>query len=70
MGDLFTVENLLTLLMLTLLQAVLGFDNLLYISMESKRVEAGRRLSKPSNSMKKFRIGCARATVSWHAKRH
>ncbi len=43
MGDLFTVENLLTLLMLTLLQAVLGFDNLLYISMESKRVEAERR---------------------------
>ena len=32
------VENLLTLLMLILLQAVLGFDNLLYISIESKRV--------------------------------
>lgn len=28
----------MTLLMLTLLQAVLGFDNLLYISIESKRV--------------------------------
>ena len=38
MGDLFTLENLFTLLMLTLLQAVLGFDNLLYISIESKRV--------------------------------
>lgn len=38
MGDLFTIENLLTLAMLTLLQAVLGFDNLLYISLESKRV--------------------------------
>jgi len=37
--DFFTIDNLLTLLMLTLLQAVLGFDNLLYISMESKRVE-------------------------------
>jgi predicted tellurium resistance membrane protein TerC len=36
--DIFSVDNLLTLLMLTLLQAVLGFDNLLYISMESKRV--------------------------------
>ena len=36
--DFFTIDNLLTLLMLTLLQAVLGFDNLLYISMESKRV--------------------------------
>jgi len=30
-------ENILTLLMLILLQAVLGFDNLLYISLESKR---------------------------------
>ena len=37
--DFFSIDNLLTLLMLTLLQAVLGFDNLLYISMESKRVE-------------------------------
>jgi len=35
--DLFTLENLITLLMLTALQAVLGFDNLLYISLESKR---------------------------------
>lgn len=32
------LENLLTLLMLILLQIVLGFDNLLYISLESKRV--------------------------------
>lgn len=32
------LPNLLTLLMLILLQAVLGFDNLLYISIESKRV--------------------------------
>ncbi|MEM1317857.1 MAG: tellurium resistance protein TerC, partial [Pseudomonadota bacterium] len=38
MLDLFTIENLFTLLMLVLLQAVLGFDNLLYISIESKRV--------------------------------
>jgi len=37
MGDLFTLANLGTLLMLVLLQAVLGFDNLLYISLESKR---------------------------------
>ena len=29
--------------MLTLLQAVLGFDNLLYISLESKRAPAGQR---------------------------
>jgi len=32
------LPNLLSLLMLILLQAVLGFDNLLYISLESKRV--------------------------------
>lgn len=31
------IENLLTLFMLIMLQAVLGFDNLLYISLESKR---------------------------------
>jgi predicted tellurium resistance membrane protein TerC len=37
MTDLLTIENLLTLLMLVALQAVLGFDNLLYISLESKR---------------------------------
>ena len=36
MADL--IPNLLNLLMLVLLQAVLGFDNLLYISLESKRV--------------------------------
>ncbi len=32
------VENIITLLMLVLLQIVLGFDNLLYISLESKKV--------------------------------
>ncbi|MGJ8672292.1 TerC family protein [Rubritalea sp.] len=32
------LPNILTLLMLIMLQAVLGFDNLLYISIESKRV--------------------------------
>ncbi len=37
MLDLFTLENLGTLLMLCFLQAVLGFDNLLYISIESQR---------------------------------
>jgi len=35
--DLFTLDNLITLILLTMLQAVLGFDNLLYISLESKR---------------------------------
>ena len=38
MADLFTLPNLFTLGMLIFLQAVLGFDNLLYISIESKRV--------------------------------
>ncbi len=33
-----TLDNLFTLAMLIFLQAVLGFDNLLYISLESKRV--------------------------------
>lgn len=37
MGDLLTLDNLFTLGLLTMLQAVLGFDNLLYISLESKR---------------------------------
>lgn len=38
------IENLMTLGMLVLLQAVLGFDNLLYISLESKRApEASQR---------------------------
>ncbi len=35
---LFTAENLTTLVVLTALETVLGFDNLLYISIESKRV--------------------------------
>jgi len=37
MESLLNVENLLTLGALVLLQAVLGFDNLLYVSLESKR---------------------------------
>ena len=37
MAALFTLENLWTLAMLIVLQMVLGFDNLLYISIESKR---------------------------------
>ncbi|MEO1405920.1 MAG: hypothetical protein AAFV54_05450 [Pseudomonadota bacterium] len=36
--EVFSVSGLFTLLMLLMLQAVLGFDNLLYISIESKRV--------------------------------
>jgi len=52
--DYFTIENLLTLMMLTLLQAVLGFDNLLYISLESQRVEPARQAS-----LRKLGIGLA-----------
>ena len=37
------LENIFTLLMLVLLQAVLGFDNLLYISLESKRAPKERQ---------------------------
>ncbi|WP_373006871.1 TerC family protein [Hyphomonas sp.] len=36
--EVLSVSGLFTLLMLLMLQAVLGFDNLLYISIESKRV--------------------------------
>jgi predicted tellurium resistance membrane protein TerC len=43
MSDVFTLANLGTLLMLILLQAVLGFDNLLYISLESKKAEVSKR---------------------------
>ena len=46
MAEVFSVSGLFTLLMLILLQAVLGFDNLLYISIESKRVgEEGGKAS-------------------------
>lgn len=37
MADLFTLANLFNLAVLIFLQAVLGFDNLLYISIESQR---------------------------------
>lgn len=40
---LFTFHSLFTLIVLVLLQAVLGFDNLLYISIESKRVEESQQ---------------------------
>ena len=37
------LESLFTLFMLIVLQAVLGFDNLLYISLESKRAPEAER---------------------------
>jgi predicted tellurium resistance membrane protein TerC len=48
MADILTLENLGNLLMLCFLQAVLGFDNLLYISIESQRA--------PKESQKKVRF--------------
>jgi len=56
MAELFTLPNLFTLLMLILLQAVLGFDNLLYISIESSRVE-------PSKQRMVRRLGIALAII-------
>lgn len=43
MADLFTFENLGNLAILIFLQAVLGFDNLLYISIESQRAPAEKQ---------------------------
>ncbi len=40
MADLLTLESLFNLCVLIFLQAVLGFDNLLYISIESQRAPA------------------------------
>lgn len=40
LAELFTLEHLTTFLILTALETVLGFDNLLYISIEAKRVGA------------------------------
>jgi len=42
-AELFSLQSLFTLVMLVALQAVLGFDNLLYISIESKRVEEDKQ---------------------------
>lgn len=43
MADILTLENLGNLLMLCFLQAVLGFDNLLYISIESQRAPVAQQ---------------------------
>jgi len=42
-AGLLTLDNLFTLAMLVMLQAVLGFDNLLYIALESQRVESSKQ---------------------------
>lgn len=43
MADLLTIENLGNFVMLCFLQAVLGFDNLLYISIESQRAPVAQQ---------------------------
>ncbi len=40
LAELFSINHFISLLLLVLLQAVLGFDNLLYISLESKQAPA------------------------------
>ncbi len=40
LSELFSIDHFISLLLLILLQAVLGFDNLLYISLESKQAPA------------------------------
>ena len=57
MADLFTLEALFTLFMLILLQAVLGFDNLLYIAIESNKV------GDPKDAKKVRQWGIAIAVV-------
>ncbi|MEZ5870779.1 MAG: tellurium resistance protein TerC [Nitratireductor sp.] len=42
-AELFTVEHITTFLVLTALETVLGFDNLLYISIEAKHVAPERQ---------------------------
>ena len=44
-ASLLTLENATNLIMLCFLQAVLGFDNLLYISIESKRAPVAQQQS-------------------------
>ncbi len=43
LASLFTIDNLTTFLVLTALETVLGFDNLLYISIEAKQVDPARQ---------------------------
>ena len=55
MAELLTIQALFTLLMLVLLQAVLGFDNLLYIAIESNKVGDPNDAKK----LRKWGIGIA-----------
>jgi predicted tellurium resistance membrane protein TerC len=51
MLEFLSIENLLNLLVLLFLQAVLGFDNLLYISIESSRAPEAARASVRRNGI-------------------
>jgi len=51
MAELFTFENIANLGVLLFLQAVLGFDNLLYISIESKRAPQASQMSVRRNAI-------------------
>ncbi|MEM7677954.1 MAG: tellurium resistance protein TerC [Myxococcota bacterium] len=51
MSELFSIQNLGNLGVLIFLQAVLGFDNLLYISLESKRAPAHTQASVRRNGI-------------------
>jgi len=51
MADLFTLQSLFNLAVLIFLQAVLGFDNLLYISIESQRAPEAARASVRRNGI-------------------
>ena len=57
MAELLTLEALFTLFMLILLQAVLGFDNLLYIAIESNKV------GDPKDAQKVRKYGIAIAVI-------
>lgn len=52
--ELFTIDNFISLFLLVLLQAVLGFDNLLYISLESKQAPIHQQ-----HSVRQWGIGIA-----------
>ena len=51
MADLLTIENVANLGVLIFLQAVLGFDNLLYISIESKRAPVEKQAAVRRNGV-------------------
>ena len=52
----FGIDDFVTLGLLTLLQAVLGFDNLLYISLTSRRAPAEQQVM-----VRRMGIGLAKA---------